>query len=548
MSLASDSLPRDVDALQAIIAKQAEDLATREAALDEVQAALDDAKSELQARDIMIAQLKLNLDKLKRFQFGRSSEKLQRQIDQLELALEDLETGEAVALSEPEHRADKKEDKDQDAVNPRRGRQKLPAHLRRQRTVLDPGEICPDCGGRLRLLGEDINEILDYVAAKLKVLQVARLKKSCRLCEKIVQEPAPSTPIPRAMAGANLLSHILVSKFDDHLPLYRQREIFARLGIDLPRSTVTGWVGAAIAELRPLAEMIKQAVLKAPRLHCDDTIIPVLDAKRKKTKEGRIWVMVRDDRPYQGADPPAAVYFYSPNRKGAHPQHYLKDFKGVLQADGFAGFNELYKADPRNKADPRSGKVRIKEAACWAHFRRKFWDFHQSTNSPIAQEALDRIGELYDIERAINGQTLAGRQAERDAKSRPLVATFKTWLEVQLPKIPGKSDLAKAIRYGLSRWQAFTLFLDDATVAIDNNAAERAIRPLSIGRKNWLFAGSDRGAENAATIMTLIETAKLNDLNPETYLADILDRLPDHKINRLEELLPWNWKPAESTP
>ena len=420
----------------------------------------------------MIAQLKLNLDKLKRSQFGRSSEKLQRHIDQLELALEDLETDDATTPSETDYQTGKDDDKDQPDRKPRRGRRKLPADLPRQRTVLDPGEICPDCGGHLRLLGEDINEILDYVAAKLTVLQVARLKKSCRLCEKIVQPPAPSTPIPRAMAGANLLSHILVSKFDDHLPLYRQREILARLGIDIPRSTVTGWVGAAISELRPLTALIERSTLAASRLHCDDTIIPVLDPKLKKAKEGRMWVVVRDDRPHQGADPPAAVYFYSPNRKGEHPQHYLKTFKGVLQADGFAGFNELY------KADPLTGRVRIKEAACWAHWRRKFWDFHQSTNSPIARQALERIGALYDVERTINGKPLAQRQAARDAKSRPLVARFKDWLEVQLPKIPGKSDLAKAMRYGLSRWQAFTLFLEDATLAIDNNAAERAMQTL----------------------------------------------------------------------
>jgi transposase len=323
MALALDSLPRDVDALQAIIAEQALELG-------EAQAALDDAKSELQARDILIEQLKLNLDKLKRSQFGRSSEKRQRQIDQLELALEDLETGDAADPSETDHQTGKDDDKDQQERKPRRGRQKLPADLPRERTVLDPGEACPDCGGRLRLLGEDINEILDYVSAKLKVQQVARLKKSCRLCEKIVQEPAPSTPIPRAMASANLLSHILVSKFDDHLPLYRQREIFARLGIDIPRSTVTGWVGAAIAELRPLAALIERSTLAASRIHCDDTIIPVLDPKLKKAKQGRMWVLVRDDRPYQGADPPTAVYFYSPNRKGEHPQRKRPAFPTLM--------------------------------------------------------------------------------------------------------------------------------------------------------------------------------------------------------------------------
>lgn len=528
MPSALDQLPCDVDTLQGIIAKQAEALAERDAALDE-------ARTQLQARDILIEQLKLTLDKLKRSQFGRSSEKVQRQIDQLELALEDLETGEATDQSTIRDQASAGHGRDQSESRSGRGRRKLPANLPRERIVQDPGETCPDCGGDLRLLGEDINELLDYVSARLKVLQIARIKKSCRVCEKITQPPAPSTPIHRGMAGANLLSHILVSKFDDHLPLYRQREIFARLGIEIPRSTLIGWVGAAITELRPVAELIEQSTLRASRLHCDDTIIPVLDPRLKKAKEGRMWVVVRDDRPYQGTDPPAAVYFYSPNRKGEHPREYLKDFAGVLQADGYPGFKGLYRPDPKTR------EVRIKEAACWAHWRRKFYDFHLSTNSPTAKEALDRIGALYDVERTITGKPLKTRQAVRQERTRPLVVGFKQWLEVQLPKISGKSDLAKAIRYGLSRWQAFTLFLDDATVAMDNNAAERAIRPLSIGRKNWLFAGSDRGATNAATIMTLIETAKLNSLNPEAYLADLLGRLPDHKITRLDELLPWNW-------
>jgi transposase len=531
MTLAPDPLPNDLAALQAIIVRQAKEL-------DERKAALNEAKSQVKARDLVIEQLQLNLDKLKRSQFGRSSEKIQRQIDQLELTLEDLQTDRAAEQTE-----DSDEDSDQakndEKPKRRRGRKKLPAHLPRERSVLDPGDVCPDCGGGLRLLSEDINELLDYISAQLKVLQIARLKKSCRLCEKIVQEPAPSTPIHRGMAGAGLLSHILVSKFDDHLPLFRQSEIFARLGIDIPRSTLIGWTGAAIAELRPIAELIAKATLTATHLHCDDTIIPVLAPKLGKTKKGRIWVVVRDGRPYQGSDPPAIVYFYSPDRKGEHPRAFMKGFSGVLQADGFSGFNAMYKPDPETQ------EIQVKEAGCWAHWRRKFYDFHQSTNSPIAKEALERIGELYGIERTINGKTKEQRLALRDAKSRPLTTKLKTWLEAQLKKLPEKSDLTKAIRYGLSRWQAFTLFLDDPAVAIDNNAAERAMRPLVIGRRNWTFAGSDRGAENAATIMTIVETAKLSNINPQAYIADLLNRLPDHKINRLDELLPWKWKPQE---
>lgn len=541
MALAPDPLPNDVAALQAIIARQTEELDQRAAALAEAKAALSDAKTRLKARDVIIEQLQRNLDKLKRSQFGRSSEKVQRQIDQLELALEDLQTDRVAEQAGESDAADDQAlaDDKQGKKKRSRGRQKLPAHLPRERSVLDPGDVCPDCGGALRLLGEDINELLDYVSARLKVLQIARLKKSCRVCATIIQEPAPSTPIQRGMAGAGLLSHILVSKFDDHVPLYRQSEMFARLGIDMPRSTLIGWTGSAIAELRPIAELIGRSTLTATHLHCDDTIIPVLAPKTGRTKKGRMWVVVRDGRPYQGSDPPAVVYFYSPDRKGKHPRAFMKGFSGVLQADGFSGFNALYKPDPKTQA------VQVKEAGCWAHWRRKFYDFHQSTASPIAKEVLDRIGRLYDVERTINGKTKEQRQAVRDAKSRPLAESFKTWLETQLEKLPAKSDLTKAIRYGLSRWNAFALFLDDPAVAIDNNAAERAMRPLVIGRRNWTFAGSDRGAENAAAIMTIVETAKANDLNPQAYIADLLKRLPDHKINRLDLLLPWKCKPAE---
>ncbi|MGH1483821.1 MAG: IS66 family transposase [Geminicoccales bacterium] len=533
MTLAPDQLPNDVAALQAIIAEQTKELA-------EQTAALEDAKNQLKARDIVIEQLQLNLDKLKRSQFGQSSEKIQRRIDQLELALEDLQTDRAAEKAEADNDADDQPEDGNKKDKKKRGRKKLPADLPRERSVLDPGDVCPDCGGGLRLLGEDINELLDFVSAKLKVLQIARLKKSCRRCEKIVQEPAPSTPIQRGMAGAGLLSHILVSKYDDHLPLYRQGEIFARQGIDIPRSTLIGWTGSAIAELRPIAELIRRSTLTATHLHCDDTTLPVLAPKTGKTRTGRLWVVVRDGRPYQGSDPPAVVYFYSPDRKGVHPRMFMKGFNGVLQADGFSGFNAMY------KPDPEAQKVLVKEAGCWAHWRRKFYDFHQSTDSPIAKEALDRIGKLYDVERKINGKTKEQRQTIRDTKSRPLAESLKTWLEARLEELPEKFDLTKAIRYGLSRWDAFTLFLEDPAVAIDNNAAERAMRPLVLGRRNWTFAGSDRGAENAATIMTIIETAKLNQLNPQAYIADLLNRLPDHKINRLDDLAPWNWQPSSA--
>jgi hypothetical protein len=282
-------------------------------------------------------------------------------------------------------------------------------------------------------------------------------------------------------------------------------------------------------------------------LHCDDTIIPVLAPKTGQAKKGRMWVVVSDGCPYQGSDPPAVVYFYSPDRKGEHPRAFMKGFSGVLQADGFTGFNAMYQPDPLTQEIQVKAErgTTVAFSGCWAYWRRKFYDVHESTDSPIAKEALDRIGKLYNVERTISGKTKEQRKAVRDTKSRPLTKSFKTWLEARLKELPEKFDLTSTINYGLSRWDAFTLFLDDPAVAIDNNAAERAIRPLVLGRRNWTFAGSDRGAENAATIMTIVETAKANDLNPQTYIADLLNRLPDHKINRIEDLAPWNSKTVQ---
>jgi transposase len=326
------------------------------------------------------------------------------------------------------------------------------------------------------------------------------------------------------------------------LPLYRQGEILARHGADIPRSTLIDWCGQAVATLRPLSALIKRHVMNADHLHGDDTPIRVLDPSQRKggkergVREGRIWAYVRDDRPWAGRGPPGAAYWYSPNRKGEHPQRHLVGFEGILQADGYSGFKELYKPDA-------TGTARVREAACWAHLRRDFHDVWKGTSSPIAREALDRIGALYDIERTITGTSAQQRLAVRQKESRPRVEAFKAWCEAQLRRIPGKGELAKAMRYALNRWPAFTLFLEDGRVAIDNNVAERAIRPVVIGRKNFLFAGSDAGGEIVADAMTLIETAKLCGLNPHDYLANVLGRINDHKINRLDELLPWNWKP-----
>ena len=328
------------------------------------------------------------------------------------------------------------------------------------------------------------------------------------------------------------------------LPLYRQGEILARQGADVPRSTLIDWCGQAITVLRPVIDRIKAEVMGADRLHADDTPVRVLDPRVRKAagkpravKEGRIWVYVRDDRPWGGQDPPGVAYYFSPDRRGEHPKDHLADFKGVLQADAYAGFAKLYEVQ-------EDGAPCIREAACWAHLRRAFHDVWTGTGSPIAKEALERIGGLYDIERAIAGQSAEHRREVRQQRSRPRAEAFRAWCEDQLGRIPGKGDLAKAMRYALRRWDAFTLFLQDGRIAIDNNPAERAIRPIAIGRKNWLFAGSDAGGEILADAMTLIETAKLSDLNPDAYLADLLARINDHLVTRLDQLLPWNWKPT----
>lgn len=535
MVISLDALPEDPAALRAIIVAQHQQIAGMEASG--------------RAYEALIQALKITIARLKRQKYGASSEKIEREIEQLELALEGLEMAGAAAdprpePGEPDDAGGTVTDQartDERVAPRRRGKPRIAADAPRETIVLDPGRRCPDCGGVLRLVGEDVAEILDFIAAKLKVVEIHRPKKSCRNCEGMVQMPAPPRPIPRGMAGPALLAHILVAKFDDHLPLYRQGEIFARMGADIPRSTLIDWCGQAAAALRPLSERIRAGVMASDRLHADDTPIRVLDPKRKLAgkergvKEGRVWVYVRDDRPWAGNDPPAAAYFFSPDRKGEHPQRHLGNFAGILQADAYAGFQKLY-------ARGADGVPRIREAACWAHLRRDFHDVWKSTRSPIAFAALERIGKLYDIECAINGQPLDRRHAVRQKESRPRVEAFRAWCVQQLERIAGKGELAKSMRYALNRWDAFTVFLDDARVAIDNNAAERAIRPISLGRKNFLFAGADAGGEILADAMTVIETAKLSDCNPEAYLADILARIRDHDPTRIDELLPWNWK------
>jgi transposase len=378
----------------------------------------------------------------------------------------------------------------------------------------------------LRQLGEDISEMLEYVPASFFVVRRVRPKLSCTKCNRIVQAAAPSRPIERGVAGPGLLAHVLVSKYADHLPLYRQSEIYARHGVELERSTLAGWVGGTSDLLEPLVESLRRYVTAAEKLHADDTPVPA--PGNGKTRTGRLWTYVRDDRPAGDERAPAVWFAYSPDRKGEHPERHLREFRGTLQADAYAGFNRLYE------------NGRIREAACWAHVRRKFFDLQQAHASPVASEALERIGALYGIEQEIRGRPPDERRQVRQARAKPLLDSLRQWFEATLPKLSRKSDTTAAIRYALSLWDALLRYADDGTIEIDNNAAERALRPVALGRKNYLFAGSDAGGERAAAIYSLIGSAKLNGLDPEAYLREVLTRIGDHPITRIEELLPWN--------
>jgi len=512
MRLDLENLPSDIDLLHRLVR---------------------DMAAVVETRDDEIGRLQRLIKQLQRTQFGRRSERLDP--DQLALGIEDLDADIAhaearqvvLSASDPEPAS---------GTTPRRPT--LPDHLQREDATLDvESHDCPGCGGRLHSIGEATSEMLDWVPAQLRVLRIHRPKYGCRACGTIHQAPAPERPIAKGLATPGLIAQVLVSKYCDHTPLYRQAQIFARHGVRIERSTLAGWVGGACWWLEPLQARLAAHVFASTKLFADDTPLPVLDPGRGRTKTGRLWVYARDDRPWAGPDPPAAVYFYSPDRKAERPAAHLEDFQGVLQVDGYAGFETL------------AAKGDIVLAACWAHARRKFYEFHQATGSPIAAEALRRIAELYAVEKRIRGQSAEARQRAREAVSRPLIEAMKPWLENQLRRVPPRGGLAEAIRYALARWPALSRFLEDGRIELDNNPVERAIRPVALGRKNHLFAGSDGGAERWATVCSLIATAKLNDVEPYAYLEDVLRRMTDgHPVNRLDDLLPWNWTPTPVNP
>ena len=527
---ASDSLPDDIEMLKQLVRAQQVELAH--------------ARAEASSTQALIVHLRLVIAKLRRELHGPRSERKARLLDQLELQLEELEA----SAAEDAQAAEKAGETTPVRAFTRRkpARQPFPAHLPRERVIVPGPSMCACCGStRLSKLGEDVTETLEVVPRQWKVVQHVREKFTCRACEKISQAPAPFHVLPRGFAGPSLLAMILFEKYGQHQPLNRQSERYAREGVDLSLSTLADQVGGCAVLLRPLYDLIRAHVLAGGRVHGDETPVPVL--AKNQTRKGRLWVYVRDDRPFGGGHPPAAVFFYSRDRTGEHPELHLRGYCGILQADAYAGFNPLYAAE--RSPGP------ITEAACWAHGRRKLFVLADVTAkargklaviAPLAFEAVRRIDAIFDVEREINGRSADERVAARRERVAPLVSDLETWMRAERAKLSRHSDVAKAMDYMLRRWTAFTRFLADGRICLTNNAAERALRGIALGRKAWLFAGSDRGAERAAVMYTLIQTAKLNDVDPQAWLADVLARINDHNIQDLDQLLPWNWRARDA--
>jgi transposase len=536
-------LPNDVAALKAALIAEA-------ARAARVEAELAVARAKASEDQALIAHQQLHIAKLNRQLYGPRSERTSRILDQIELRFEELES----SATEDEIAAEiavAKTTKVAGFTRKRPARKPFPEHLPRERVVVPGPTTCLCCGGnRLRKLGEDITETLESIPRQWKVIQHVREKFTCRDCEKISQAPAPFHVTLRGWAGPSLLAMILYEKFGQHQPLNRQAERYAKEGVPLSLSTLADQVGACCAVLDPLLKRLEAHVFVAERLHGDDTTVPVL--AKGKTDTGRCWVYVRDDRPFGGADPPAAMFYYSRDRGGEHPKQHLAHYSGIFQADAYSGYNKLYEAGRK----PGS----IVEAACWAHARRPFFVLadiaenarrkaqgkYSGTISPLALEAVRRIDALFEIERSINGESAEHRRAIRQEKSAPLVADLERWMRGERDNLSRSNDVARAMDYMLKRWPAFTRFLDHGRICLSNNAAERALRGIALGRKSWLFAGSDRGGQRAAAMYSLIVTAKMNDVDPQAWLADVLARIAEHPASRIDELLPWNWRHQEA--
>ena len=537
---APKSLPTDLAAAHAMIVVERTAREAEHAARVEAEAELANARAEA----ALSAYYRLEIEKLRRQLYGTRSERKVRLLEQMELQLEELEA----TATEDELAAEKAAARTQTVrafQRQRPSRKPFPAHLPRERVVIAVPECCPCCGSaQLSKLGEDVTETLEVVPRRWKVIQTVREKFSCRACETITQSPAPFHVTPRGFAGPNLLAMILFEKFGQHQPLNRQSERYRREGIDLSVSTLADQVGACTAVLTPLHELIEAHVLAAERLHADDTTVPIL--AKGKTVTGHIWTYVRDDRPFGGRAPPAALYYASRDRRHEHPERHLAGFGGILQADAYSGYNTLF--DPARAGGPATS------ALCWAHARRQFFELadiaanarrgkHAAAISPIALEAVKRIDALFEIERGISGLSTEERHCARAERSAPLVADLEEWLRQERARLSRSASVAQPIDYMLKRWDAFARFLGDGRICLTNNSAERALRSFALGRKSWLFAGSERGADRAATMATLITTAKLNDVDPLAWLADVLARIADTPQSRLPDLLPWNWSP-----